>query len=291
MLVNLAEFEVLKFTGPESHSFLQGQVTCDVNLLKEHDWKGGAHCNAKGKAWATFIAFERNEDIYLIMTKESAKLSFAEFSKYGVFSKTDISIDTANWQVFGAIDPASDLTETLESLPATEIKVIALTDSHGLLLVPMNADAPLLADTQDSAEWWFHEVLSGRAHLYSKTTGEYVPQMINLQALDYISFNKGCYMGQEMVARMRYLGKNKRALYIGEHQGNVDLTPGQDVFKEMNGNSRAAGKVINSQSLNGKTVMQLVLNNDTELTQKIYLDADCGNSVSLLPLPYSLEQD
>jgi tRNA-modifying protein YgfZ len=289
MFVELPEFAVIKFTGPESHSFLQGQVTCDVNTLKDSPWKGGAHCNAKGKAWSTFIAFERNSDIFLIVSKESAESSFAEFSKYGVFSKTDISIDTDNWMVLGATDWKADVLE----MSGTDLSAqIQLTDGHGLYLLPADETKPAVDDQKTTRDaWWHAEVLSGRAHLFNATVGEYVPQMINLQALGYISFNKGCYMGQEMVARMRYLGKNKRALYIAKYDGEQTLTPGQDVYKEMNGNSRSAGKVINSQIYNGQTAMQLVLNNDTELTQELYLDADCGKMLALLPLPYSLEQD
>ncbi|MDA8621615.1 hypothetical protein N9L48_03115 [Psychrosphaera sp.] len=115
--------------------------------------------------------------------------------------------------------------------------------------------------------------------------------MINLQALNYISFNKGCYMGQEMVARMRYLGKNKRALYLAQIDAEYDLTVGADVFKAMNSNRRASGKVINSITYNGKTTAQLVLPNDTDLNDKIYLDSESDQHFRLLPLPYSLDQD
>ena len=274
-IVSLSKFAVIKLSGEQSHSFLQGQVTCNVDDISKRDWQAGAHCNAKGKAWSTFVAFEQDNDIYLIMTKESAEPSLAELKKYGVFSKTEISDDSSNWHLYGTTEAHS------------ELKSIELAPNHFLILSRQMIDGC----EQDDGSWWYNEVMSGRAHLFANTSGEYVPQMINLQALNYISFNKGCYMGQEMVARMRYLGKNKRALYIAEIDGKYELTPGHDVYKAMNGNRRSAGKVINSAFFNGKTVFQLVLPNDTDLTDTIYLDSENDEQLRLLPLPYSLEQD
>ena len=274
-IVSLSQFAVIKLSGEQSHSFLQGQVTCNVDDIKASEWQAGAHCNAKGKAWSTFIAFEQNDALYLVMTKESAEVSLAELNKYGVFSKTDITDDTNNWHIYGSNEAVASQ------------KSIELTQGHVLVL----SREELTVTADSSNEWWNNEVLSGRAHLFAKTIGEYVPQMINLQALNYISFNKGCYMGQEMVARMRYLGKNKRALYLAETDGEYDLTAGDDVFKAMNNNRRASGKVINSTTYNGKTTAQLVLPNDTDLNDKIYLDSESDQHFRLLPLPYSLDQD
>ncbi len=279
MLVQLPEYEIIKLTGPESLSFLQGQVTCDLNELNNKDWLPGAHCNAKGKAWSTFIAFRNDNDLLLILTKDSAQASLQELKKYSVFSKTDITLDTDSWHIYGADKPVAEI----------DGRQIELANNHYLIV----ANSSLPNADEDNAAWWMAEIMSGRANLYDGTIGEYVPQMINLQALNYISFSKGCYMGQEMVARMRYLGKNKRALYLAETQIDNDTTninPADDVYRLLNGNSRSCGKVIDSASFEGRLVMQLILNNDTELSETLYLDAECNKPVQLLPLPYSLEQ-
>lgn len=284
----LKEFNVIKLTGEQSHEFLQGQVTNDVNQLSKIDWQAGVHCNAKGKAWSTFFAFEKDKDIYLIMVADSAAQSLAEFNKYAVFSKTDITDDTAQWSITGVLgEPTTDNDEA---------KVIALSKQHSLVL-SHSANADEVAENQSTSneasrqQWWYHEISSGRAHLHTPMIGEYVPQMMNLQALGYISFSKGCYMGQEMVARMRYLGKNKRALFIAELDDVIALSPGQDVYREMSGNRRKSGKIIQSQSFDGRTVFQAVLPNDTELTETIYLNEENNTSATLRPLPYSLKED
>lgn len=97
-------------------------------------------------------------------------------------------------------------------------------------------------------------------------------------------------MGQEMVARMRYLGKNKRALYLAEIEEEINISVGADVAIEINGNKRNIGKVIQSQAAIGKTALQLVLPKDTELSERIYLDSDQDTVLQLLELPYSLDQ-
>lgn len=267
----LSEFSVLKLAGADSYSFLQGQVTCDINQLKQQDWLAGCHCNAKGKMWSSFIALKQEQDILLIMTKDSAASTLVELNKYGVFAKTEITDDSNNWQVYGS-------DQALEGAIS-----VTLGDEHFLVL----STAPITANTA-AETWWHKEIISGRAHLFNGSIGEYVPQMLNLQALDYISFQKGCYMGQEMVARMRYLGKNKRALYIAKSDSEVAVNTADDVAIELNGNKRNVGKVIHSVAEQGVTWLQLVLPKDTELTETLYLDS--GQTLQLLALPYKIEQ-
>ncbi|WP_341206742.1 hypothetical protein [uncultured Psychrosphaera sp.] len=272
-ITQLTDFSVIKLTGVDAVSFLQGQVSCDVTKLADKKIMPGCHCNAKGKAWSTFIAVQHESDILLVLTKQSAEISLAELNKYGVFAKVDITDETDNWFIYGS-----------EQEINADIN-IPLAENHYIHLSQQEITA-----TASSETWWKTEILSGRAHLYSATSGEYVPQMINLQALDYISFNKGCYMGQEMVARMRYLGKNKRALFIASSDNIESVNIGDDVYRELNGNKRSAGKIINFCHANNNTYLQLVLSNDTDLADPIFVSQTTSHSLSLMALPYSLEQ-
>lgn len=273
MIVSLNQYSVIKLSGVDATSFLQGQVSCDVTKLTGENWLAGSHCNAKGKMWSTFIAKKIDDELYLVATKESAAASLAELNKYGVFAKTDIVDDTANWHIYG-----SDQTDA-------QGHNFELAPNHVLILSKNEIET-----NRDAAQWWHQEVLSGRAHLFANTIGEYVPQMLNLQALDYISFNKGCYMGQETVARMRYLGKNKRALFTASIDQTVEFEIGQDVYVSLNGNRRAQGKVINFSNYQDVTAVQLVLPKDIE-PQPIYINQDDDTALSLLELPYSLAEN
>lgn len=271
MICVLNQFSVIKVTGDDAISFLQGQVTADMPQVKQQHQLAGCHLNAKGKMWSTFVAYSQNDAIYLIMTKESAEQSLAEMKKYAVFSKCELEDISDSVNVYGT-----------NSEPENGYS-LKLANNHYLVISEQNIET----DTDNSDLWWFNEVMSARAHIYSATSSEYVPQMLNLQALDYISFNKGCYMGQEMVARMRYLGKNKRALFIGQADSELDCAVGDNVYIEVNGNKRKSGTVINKQYYQGKTAVQIVLPNDSELDQTIY----CGEqqqAVTLSPLPYEL---
>lgn len=270
----LSDFSVIQLEGEDSRSFLQGQVTCDVNKIDQVDFLPGCHCNAKGKMWSTFIAIEHAQTILLIMTKESAQASLRELNKYGVFAKVNISDVTEQWHIYGST----------ESLANTHN--IKLTNSHYLSL---SSEPVKLTDTIESTLWWKDEIMSGRAHLFDESIEQYVPQMLNLQALDYISFNKGCYMGQEMVARMRYLGKNKRALYLATANVTETLPNGSDVAINLNGHYRNSGKVINSVVVNDTLYVQMVLPKDTELTESVYAGTEHQVHLSLTALPYTLE--
>lgn len=95
-------------------------------------------------------------------------------------------------------------------------------------------------------------------------------------------------MGQETIARMRYLGKNKRALYIAKSDSELQLEPGQDVYIAMNGNRRSQGKVINFSHFDGQTAVQLVLPKDLEV-QPIYINTEDDTALTLVDLPYTLE--
>lgn len=269
--VSLSQFTIIKIEGPDATSFLQGQVSCDVTKLNEDNWIAGCHCNAKGKMWSTFIAKKIDQAIYLIALSDSAAASLAEFNKYGVFAKAEFTDDTENWYLYGSAEPLDE-----------EIS-FELASNHFLTMSTKE-----LAAGSDNGQWWFNEILSGRAHIPQPLIGEYVPQMLNLQALDYISFNKGCYMGQETIARMRYLGKNKRALYIAKSDSELQLEPGQDVYIAMNGNRRSQGKVINFSHFDGQTAVQLVLPKDLEV-QPIYINTEDDTALTLVDLPYTLE--
>jgi folate-binding protein YgfZ len=275
-ICSLSDFSVIQLHGEEAKSFLHGQVTCDVNKLDDVPFLPGCLCNAKGKMWSTFIAIKNDDSILLVLTKDSAQATLRELNKYGGFAKVTIEDVTDSWQIYGS-NESNDSAHSIE-----------LTENHFLLISAQPLSAQDSAD-YTYAHWWKDEILSGRAHLFDATIEEYVPQMLNLQALDYISFNKGCYMGQEMVARMRYLGKNKRALYLATTDINEELAVGSDVAVKLNDNFRNSGKVINSVIFDGTLYAQLVLPKDIELSEVIYAGDEHNIEMTLRALPYTIE--
>lgn len=144
---------------------------------------------------------------------------------------------------------------------------------------------PLSAPTR----WLLAHIQHGLSYLEQESIGQYVPQMLNLQAQDAISFDKGCYLGQEMVARMKYLGKNKRATYILSAPANGTPVAGSEIEMQLETNWRRAGQVINAVNINQQLWLLAVLPNDTTANTRLRLAAEPDTLLELQPLPYTLQ--
>ena len=131
-------------------------------------------------------------------------------------------------------------------------------------------------------------IMQGQPYLEQALIGEYVPQNLNLQAIDGISFTKGCYIGQEMVARMKYLGKNKRATFILQADSEETPAAGSDIEVQLEQNWRRSGVVINAVNIQGTLSVLAVLPNDTAPDAHLRLASDAETRFSIQPLPYLL---
>lgn len=293
-------YSLISLTGKDKLSYLHGQITQDINKLNKDNFLWAGHCNAKGKLWGVFRLFEHQDSYYLVGTKPEVEQSLVELKKYAVFSQVDIQ--QSEKPLIGLI--GDDLNNTLKSLniefdeehSAVDFaggKALKIADNRVLLMVNNDFCLPdEVTALDDDARWQQAAIAAGEPSLNSDAIGEYVPQMVNLQALGGISFRKGCYTGQETVARMKYLGKNKRAMYIvaGTAEGQLDEL---ELETKMGENWRRAGKLI-SQSYNQdtQTLMGLVvLPNDNEAGQVLRAKHLPQVELSIQALPYSLEDE
>ena len=142
-----------------------------------------------------------------------------------------------------------------------------------------------------SAVWDLLEISEGFVQLSDESSGEYVPQMLNLQAVNGISFTKGCYLGQETVARMQYLGKNKKALFSLSTSLKQPLQNDDVIEKQLGENWRKAGDVISFyQSHNNNVLIQAVLAKDTDESTPLRIQGMPNCNLSVNQLPYSLTE-
>jgi folate-binding protein YgfZ len=137
--------------------------------------------------------------------------------------------------------------------------------------------------------WEVQNIKAGIAQLRTATSNEFVPQMMNLQAVNAISFSKGCYMGQEVVARTKFLGKNKRAAFVLKAEEAVDLQPGDTLEIPVGENWRRGGTVLRCATLGRETWLLAVVANDTEVNAKMRLKDQPNTVFTVQSLPYSLE--
>jgi hypothetical protein len=298
----LTDSGVIRLTGEEKVNYLQGQITADVHQLTQNNALLSSHCDFKGKAWSVFYTLFWQDSILLITHKSVLEKSLSELNKYGVFAKVEITDQSDNWQVVGG---SGDLFEKaalklFDELPSGDKKVISNAyglimsvpqpEQRYLILQPNNAEKKLLLNNFDnSCLWEIADIKSGLGDIRGTTINEYVPQMLNLQAMEAIDFEKGCYMGQEVVARTKYLGRNKRAGFIlTSHSDNIDLS-GEQLEYQIGENWRPGGKILRSGSDSSQTWIFAVLANDTEVGSKFRVKSLPNTIFVTQALPYSLQ--
>jgi len=303
-LVSLENYSAISLKGEEQTSYLQGQVTCDVNSSNDNNLLVGAHCNAKGKVFSVFRLINRNSAHLLIQPKASICGSISELKKFGVFAKVDITpTDELSFIALVGEQAATILQDNFNQIPDI-LTPIVQSDTTTLVYIAGKQARYLLIDENQvldnivnkfnlpiyhSSAWSLLEINEGFPQLSSKSSGEYVPQMLNLQAINGISFTKGCYLGQETVARMQYLGKNKRALFSLKTHLTQPLEDDDIIEKQLGDNWRKAGDILTKyQSDDGHCFLQAVLNNDLEDSTVLRIKSQPESRVTVQTLPYSL---
>ncbi|OOF71334.1 YgfZ/GcvT domain-containing protein [Rodentibacter caecimuris] len=274
--IDLTDYQLIQVSGDDASTFLQGQLTCDVNLLAEGSSTLTAHCDPKGKMTSIFQLIRLEPQQFLILIR-SALLPAAldALKKYAVFSK--VIFQSIDWQIVGIIGEKCGRIQPDFS--------ITLPDGRTILL---NKHPALINFNGSLEEWEYANIQAGLPQLYPQTQCEFIPQAMNLQALGQaISFSKGCYIGQETVARAKYRGANKRAMFI--LYGKTDITPeiGSELEIRLGENKRKTGVVVNAVNIRDSLWLQAVMNSELSEIDEFYLpETDVG--LKRYPLPYTL---
>ena len=224
--VALESLGVLRASGPEARKFLQGQLSNDMaRLTPERALLAGYH-NAQGRAIALLRVMELAPDELLaILPRELVAAVITRLSRFILRAKVKLSDASAEWQVLGLLAPASataDASPYAGLLPALASGVHRVADGHilrlgesaaRLLLVrPVNSTALAGQAPLSLAHWQLGAIAAGEPQVYAATSEEFVAQMLNLDVLEGISFEKGCYTGQEIIARAHFRGRVKRRM-------------------------------------------------------------------------------
>ncbi|GEA62439.1 tRNA-modifying protein YgfZ [Vibrio comitans] len=295
---SLSDWQAITVTGADSKSYLQGQVTCDVVQLDAEHSTLGAHCDAKGKMWSLFRLFHHNQGYALWQHKSGIETALQEIKKYSVFSKVDlelssqVSVGVLGEQADSFIDSITDSQGDVRSVASGSVVKI---DSQRWLLLIDEAELDNLKQQLQSAEeisadvWDYIDVISGIPRITQSQQNTHIPQTLNLQALDGISFEKGCYTGQETVARAKYRGTNKKVMRLlqGSAPENATFTFERQVGENWRGAGEAVAHYRNQQ---GEALALIVLNKDIEFDTQFRLAEDNSNTWSLIALPYDIEQ-
>ncbi|MGF6423005.1 folate-binding protein YgfZ [Lelliottia sp. 489] len=306
-LISLDDWALATLTGADAEKYLQGQVTADVGQMTEHQHLLAAHCDPKGKMWSNLRLFRRQDGFALIERRSLRDAQLTELKKYAVFSKVTIAADdehvllgVAGFQARAALknlfNELPDAEKQLVSEGATSILWFEHPAERFLLVTDVATTERVTealrgeAQLNNSQQWLALNIEAGLAVIDAVNSAQFIPQATNLQALGGISFKKGCYTGQEMVARAKFRGANKRALwYLAGHASRVPEA-GEDLELKMGDNWRRTGTVLAAVQLDdGRLLVQVVMNNDME-PDSVFRVRDDANTLSIEPLPYSLEE-
>ena len=301
-LVNLTHWGLVTLVGQDSISYLQGQVTCDVVSLHAGQSTLGAHCDAKGKMRTIFRLFHHRDGLGWLQRKSVMDSQLPELKKYAIFSKTTIEASTdallglTGEQAKATIDTVwGGEGDVRASEHGTAVKIdeqrwliAADSDTVRHLAEKLAASAVLSDDTL----WDLYDIRQGCPRIDTDTELEFIPQSMNLQALGGISFKKGCYTGQETVARAKWRGINKRAMYIVSGQAERCPKAGDVLERSVGDNWRKGGTIIAGYQFSDQQSLALVvLPNDLEEGTAFRLADEPESRWQQLPLPYSLEED
>ncbi|MGI2047511.1 tRNA-modifying protein YgfZ [Shewanella oncorhynchi] len=300
MLANLSHLGLIKVVGEQGRSFIHGQVTTDISSLATDQWRWGAHCDPKGKMLASFRTFAIQDALFMLMPKDAIEVDLPQLQKYAVFSKATLSNASAEWTLLGvAGEQASQFVnkhfgDIQKELTLIENGAILKDAERFILVLTPDAAAALVAQSElsvfDASAWQALEIAAGYPNLAASHASQYVPQMCNLQAVNGISFNKGCYMGQETIARMKYRGGNKRALYILRGHTSLQITLASGLEIAMEDSFRRGGQIIEFVQRGNQVLLTAVLPNDTANDTQLRFADDEQSHLTIQALPYSLDE-
>lgn len=305
-LISLEEWALVTATGQDRVSYLQGQVTLDVAALGADRHLPAAHCDAKGKMWSTLRLFHRGEGLAYIERRSLRDTQLTELKKYAVFAKVTLVADDESvlLGLAGALAREA-LAGIFPVLPDADSPVVQQDDATLLwfdlpaerfLLVVSEEKATEIQQTladkaalNNSSQWLALEIEAGFPIIDAATSAQLIPQATNVQALNGISFKKGCYTGQEMVARAKFRGANKRALFWLAGQASSVPAADSALEMQMGENWRRTGTILAACQLEtGEVWVQAVLNNDLEAETILRVQGDEGGRLTIQPLPYEI---
>ena len=294
---------VLAVRGSDAAKFLQGQLTCNLNYLSDTQASLGARCTQKGRMQSSFRILLQGDGVLLAMATELLEPQLADLKKYAVFSKSKLTDESAAWVRFGLEHADQTLASLGLELPA-ETDSVARTDSVIAIRVsPGRAELWVPAEQADAVrsqlaaqldekplnEWLLGQIRAGIGQVMPQTRELFIPQMLNLQAVGGVSFKKGCYTGQEIVARMQYLGKLKRRLYRLSLNSAEMPEPGTPLFSPSHNSS--IGEVVIAAKADQAIELLAVLQAEAADGGDVHLGTLEGPGLQLLDLPYTLDRD
>ena len=296
----LDDYGVILVKGPDATTFLQGQCTCDFDKLDQNNFTFGAHCNAKGRMNSNFLAVVIDDNTIGLRTHRSnIDFALAALKKYSIFSKVELSI-ADELAIIGSI--GSEAIEKIQqsgySLP--EANQVLTQNSSTFIAHDADRiegwvnqqDLAKIIDQFDQKQLTIHtntwraaNIRAGIADITLATQEKLIPQEISLDRLDGVSFNKGCYTGQEVIARLHHKGALKKHLQLCQ----ITTPAAPNILEKLTLEGKNCGQIIDMEQINEDGYVLLVQIDDSAFEQpEVELAQNSSAKLQWLPLSYAI---
>lgn len=306
----LPDFGLIRAVGEDAAPFLHNLLTNDINHIPADGARHAGMCTAKGRLIASFLIWREGGDYLLQLSADILPAIHKKLSMYVLRSKVKLAdlndervlIGIAGPQAASLVDavvgsgvlPHDDKLRTATFAQGTAIRLGA---QRFVLAVKAEAAADVWQKLASEARpaglaaWRLGEIAAGQPRIVAATQEAFVPQMVNyeLAAIDGVSFKKGCYPGQEIVARTHYLGKVKRRMYRAS--ADTLVAPGTDVFTTATGDQHCGAIVLSAPAPEGEGAFEclVVVQSSGAESGEVHVGKPDGPRLKLLPLPYAVD--
>lgn len=302
----LRDAALIAVSGPDAAAFLHAQLTSDVAGMRGECIQYSGYCSPKGRLLATLIVWHTADAFLLQLPKAAAAAIRARLAKYVLRARVTLADAPERFRLFGLAGPqAQSVGASLAgAVPGSDRDItsrdglaLARLSSRRCLLLASGAEDPALEARVGAAplaaeEWARMDIEDGVPWITPDTEDRFVPQMVNLDLLGGLSFSKGCYPGQEIVARMHYLGRLKQRMYrLSVPAGALPPSVGDPLFSARFGAEQACGTLINVSPAPGGAYDALaVMQIESAREGSVHWRDASGPAVAFLPLPYPVPQ-
>ena len=307
VICDLGHQGLISAYGDDASTFLQGQLTNDIRDVSEHHSQLSAYCTPKGRMLANFRVFKRDNTVFLSMPREQLESTLNRLSMFVLMAKVTLTDSSDSLVHIGTSGPNAEevLGGAIADLPAQVDDVVQVDGYTVIRTAGPHARFEVYGELEAMKELWnkldvhaapvgagpweMLDILAGTPTVYPQTAESFVPQMTNMQVINGVNFQKGCYTGQEVVARMQYLGKLKRRMYQIHIDTNTPVHPGDKLFAADTSSGQGTGNIVSAQPDpdGGYAALAVIDISDAENNQLKLIDEN-GPDISLRDLPYQV---
>ena len=305
ILVDLSQFAIIRITGKDAADFLHGQFTSNIHALTATDLQSSSWCNPRGQVLANFLLLKPDAGFLLLLPQDMKTYFMQGLQRY--ILRADVTLQDESESLVRVGISGPDLSQAMNTMPGSnQDPARPIQHDKGITLLPLPADKARsillggieamqaawheLADGFRPAGahcWALLDILAGLPWITQATAAMFLPQMLNLDSLGGLSYQKGCYPGQEIITRLQQRGQLKRKLCLARTQNGEAIQPGRHLFSR--GDQRAVGTVINiaPDPAGGHAMLAVVETAKTESAEIIPEQQD-NSPLTFQPLPCPL---